>query len=101
MIPLKKPEWEITMRHAGSVVMAIPLAVGAALVLWKFSPWRVISPTLGIIVFAFSAIGFALAFYWILELYLNRPDELRKKIPITSKELRRRTKRFYDSLPKG
>ena len=56
MIPPKKPEWEITMRHAGSVVMAIPFVVAFALVLWKFSPWRVISPTLGIVVFAFSAI---------------------------------------------
>src|SRR5215472_11504779 len=47
----------------------------------EVSPWRVISPTLGIVVFAFSAIAFALVFYWTLEWYLNRPDELRKKIP--------------------
>ena len=88
------------MRHAGSVVIAIPLAFGAALIVWKLSFWRLISPTLGIISFVVTATVFAFVFYAIVEWYLNRPDQLRKKIPITSKELRRRTKRFYDSLPK-
>ncbi len=33
--------------------------------------------------------------YWIM---IERPAELRKKLPTSSKELRRRTKEFYDSL---
>jgi 4-hydroxybenzoate polyprenyltransferase len=39
-----------------------------------------------------------LAFAW--RVYFERPKELDKKIPISSKELRRRKKEFYDSLPR-
>jgi hypothetical protein len=100
MIKPKKPEWEITMRHAGNVVMAVPLAVGAALIVWKFSFWRLISSTLGLILFAVTAIVFAVVFYSIFKWYWNRPDELAKRLPISSKELRRKTKQYYDNLPK-
>jgi Cu/Ag efflux pump CusA len=100
MIRPKKPEWEITMRNAGNVVLAVPLAVGAALLVWKLSFWRLISSTVGLIAFAVSTVVFAIVFYSILEWYWNRPDELAKRIPISSKELRRKTKQFYDSLPK-
>src|ERR1700724_878896 len=92
MIKPKKPEWEITMRHAGNVVMAVPLAVGAALIVWKLSFWRLISSTLGLIFFAVTAIIFAAVFYAILEWYWNRPDDLAKSLPISSKQLRRETK---------
>lgn len=34
--------------------------------------------------------------HWIM---LERPAELRKKYPVSSKELRRRDKEFYDNLP--
>jgi phosphate/sulfate permease len=97
MITPKRPDWEITMRHAGSVVMAVPLAVCAALIVWKLSFWRLISSTLGLIFFAVTAIVFAAIFFSMLEWYWNRPDE---RISISSKELRRRTEQFYDSLPK-
>ena len=100
MIRQKKPEWEITMRHAGNVVMAIPLAVSVALIVWKLSFWRLISSTVGLIFFAVTAIFFAVFFYSILEWYWNRPSELAKRLPISSKELRRKTKQYYDSLPK-
>jgi len=44
-------------------------------------------------------IGFWIAFYatgvWAS---IVRPAELAKKIPVSSKELRRRTKNFYDQL---
>ena len=100
MIRPKKPEWEITMRHAGNVVMAVTLAVCAALIVWKLSFWRLISSTLGLIFFAVTAIVLAVVFYSILEWYWNRPDQIAKRIPTSSQELRRRTKQFYDSLPK-
>jgi hypothetical protein len=96
----KRPEWEITMRHAGSVVMAVPLAFGTALVIWRWFFWSLITSTLGLIFFCVMAIGLAVVFYGILEWHLNGPDQLAKRIPISSKELRRRTKQFYDSLPK-
>ena len=101
MITRKKPEWEITMRHAGNVLLAVPLAVGVALIVWKLSFWRFISSTLGLTFFAVAAIVFAVVFYSILEWYWNRPAQLAKRIPISSKELRRRTKQFYDNLPES
>jgi hypothetical protein len=52
MIKPQRPEWEIAMRHAGSAVLAIPLAVCAALILWKLSFWRLISSTVGLVAFA-------------------------------------------------
>ena len=100
MIEPKKPEWEITMRHAGSVVLAVPLALGAALIIWKLSFWRLISSNLGFVFFGVTALVFAVVFYSILEWYWNRPAQLAKRIPISSKELRRRTKQLYDNLPK-
>src|ERR1022692_2556480 len=99
MITPKRPEWE-TMRHAGNVVMAVPLAVCAALIVWKLSFWLLISSTLGLIFFAVTAIVFAVVFYSILEWYWNRPEELAKRLPISSTELRRKTKQYYNNLPK-
>jgi hypothetical protein len=34
--------------------------------------------------------------HWVM---VERPAELRKKYPLSSKELRRRDKEFYDNLP--
>ena len=101
MLTPKKPDWEISMRQAGSVVLAVPLALGVALIVWKVSFWRLVSPILGRIFFVVAAIVLAVVFYSILEWYWNRPGQLAKRIPISSKEVRRRTRRFYDSLPKG
>jgi len=40
-------------------------------------------------------------FYSILEwVFWNRPDEIRKRIPTSGKELRRQQKEFFDNLPK-
>jgi phosphate/sulfate permease len=100
MIKPKKPEWEITVRHAGNVVMAVPLALGGALIVWRLSFWRLISSILGLVFFAITAIVFAVVFYSILEWYWNRPDELTKRLPISSTELRRKTKQYYNNLPK-
>ena len=36
----------------------------------------------------------------ILERYWNRPDALVKTLPISSTELRRKTKQYYNNLPK-
>src|ERR1700739_134544 len=73
MIKPKKPEWEITMRHAGNVVMGGPLAV-VALIVWKLSFLRLISSTVGLTFFAVTAIVFSVVFYSILEWYWNIPS---------------------------
>jgi len=81
--------------------MAVPLAGGAALIVWKLSIWRLISQTLGIVAFLATFIVFSVVFYSFLEwLFWKRPDEIAKRAPTSSKELRRKTKQFFDSLPK-
>lgn len=100
MIRPKKLAWQISMRHAGNIVLAVPLAAGAALIAWKLSFWRILSQTLGFAFFLVTFVVFAVVFYSLLEWYAQRPDEIAKRVPITSKELRRRTKEFYDNLSK-
>jgi preprotein translocase subunit SecY len=96
----KKPAWEISVLHAGNIVFAIPLAAGAALIVWKLSVWRVISPTVGIVAFLVTWVVFAVVFCSFLKWLSNRPDEVAKRVPTSSKELQRKTKQFYDNLPK-
>jgi hypothetical protein len=80
--------------------MGTSLAGGSALVVWKLSIWRLISQTVGIVAFLVIFVVFAVVFYSLAEWYWNRPAELAKKLPTSSKELRRKTKRYFDSLPK-
>jgi len=42
-----------------------------------------------------SFLAFYIAWHWV---FVERPAELDRKIPISSQELRRRKKQFYDSL---
>ena len=53
---------------------------------------------LGAVLSIFLVAWFAshLVGHWAM---FERPAELRKKLPISSKELRRREKEFYDNLP--
>lgn len=81
--------------------MAVPLAGGAALIVWKLSFWRLISQTLGIVSFLVTFVVFSVMLYFLFDwLFWKKPDEIAKKVPASSKELRRRTKQFFDSLPK-
>ena len=50
-----------------------------------------------ILVFVVSWVGSSFAGHWAM---FERTAELRKKYPTSSKELRRKTKEFYDSLPR-
>jgi hypothetical protein len=100
MIRPKKPAWQVSVRHVGNIVFAVPLAAGAALIVWKLSIWRVISQAVGIVAFLVTFVVFAVVFYSLSEWYWNRPDEIAKRVPTSSKELRRKTKAFYDNLPK-
>jgi hypothetical protein len=100
MIRAKRPAWEISARHVGNIVFAVPLAAGAALIVWKLSVWRVVSQALGLAAFLATFVVFAVVFYSLLEWDWNRPDEIAKRVPTSTKELRRKKKEFYDNLPK-
>jgi len=49
------------------------------------------------IIFAASNAGCYLIWNWV---FFVRPAELKKRLPITGEELRRKRKEFYDSLPR-
>jgi hypothetical protein len=101
MLRPERPAWQISVGHVGRIVMAVPLAGVAALIVWKLSIWRLISQTLGIVAFLVTFIVFTIVFYSLFEwLFWTRPDEIGKRVPTSSKELRRKTKQFFDSLPK-
>jgi hypothetical protein len=100
MVRPARPAWEISARHAGHLVLAVPLAAGIALIVWKLSVWRTISQALGLVAFLVSFVVFAVAFYSLFEWFWSRPDEIAKKLPISGRELRTKRKQFYDSLPK-
>ena len=100
MIRPEHPAWEISVQKAGHGFLAVLFAAGCALIVWKLSFWRLIGPTFGFVFFLITFIVFAIVFYSFLEWFRKRPDEIAKKVPTPSKELRRRTKQFFDSLPK-
>jgi len=50
---------------------------------------------------ALTLIALIVGFYRLGILYGNRPAEVRKRVPISSQELRRRKKRFYDWLARA
>lgn len=56
--------------------------------------WRNMPAWLTAVIF----IAFLVGFYRLGTLFGNRPAEVRKNVPISSQELRRRRKKFYDWL---
>jgi len=57
--------------------------------------WPELHIALSCLVFVILWIGFYLAGLWVI---VDRPAELNRKFPISSHELRRRRKAFYDWL---
>jgi hypothetical protein len=96
----KKPAWEVSVRRTGNKVIAVPLAAAMALIVWKLSIWRAISQTVGIAAFLVTFVVLAVLLYSFLEWLRTRPDEIANRVPTSSKELRRKTKQFFDNLPK-
>jgi DMSO reductase anchor subunit len=77
----------------GICLIALPFPVFLTLVFAV----RHASRLLLLVVFVASLYASALVMEWI---FFTRPAELKKKLPVNSKELRRKTKEFYDSLPR-
>ena len=100
MIRPERPAWEISMQKAGHIFLAVLFAAVGALIVWKLSFWRLIGQTVGVVFFLVTFLVFTAVFYAFLEWIRRRPDEIAKTVLISSKELRRRTKQFFDNLPK-
>jgi hypothetical protein len=68
------------------------LAIGSALVVYRL--WHGKHVALIFLMF----IGFWIAFFLLLTGIIQRPDELKRKLPISGAEHRRKNKQFYDWL---
>lgn len=91
----KQPEpykWRTRIRSIASVVLGAITALFPASVASSLD--RNLSLTAILIVYVGSAA--LLSFAW--RLYFDQPEELERKIPINSREYRRRKKEFYDWL---
>jgi hypothetical protein len=97
----EQPAWEVSIQKAGHVFLAALFAAAGALIVWKLSFWRLIGPTYGIAFFLVTFLVFAVVFYSFLEWFRKRPDEIAKRVHTPSKELRRKTKQFFDNLPRN
>ena len=72
----------------------------ATLALWSFvflAPvlWVKVGAIRALLITSTFAGGFYLVVSWVM---VDHAAEVKRKVPISSKELRRRTKRFYDWL---
>jgi hypothetical protein len=79
-------------------VCALAPAVAVTFVISGFNPILLVrsSGVALFIIFVASYAGCYLVWNWV---FFVRPAELKKKLPITGEELRRKRKEFYDSLP--
>jgi hypothetical protein len=81
------------LRVAGAALLGLVVATFATAAIRGFLSdldWKWVAA-----MFVVLWIGGSYAFLWAMG---ERVDELAKKIPISSRELRRRKKEFYDSL---
>jgi hypothetical protein len=85
-------KWRIRIRSIASVVLGVTTAFFPVDVAKSLD--RNLSLTAMLAMYFGSAVF--LSFGW--RLYFDRPEELGKEIPISSKEHRSRKKRFYDWL---
>ena len=95
MTEMKKAGWIDSIQRVGAWICALPSATMVTFVIRDFNPLL----GAGAVFLIFSGAYFAcyLVWYWIL---FVRPTELSKKLPISSDELRRQRKEFYDNLPR-
>jgi hypothetical protein len=91
----KEPGRQNSVVRIGAAIQTTVLAVGATAVVGKFNP------TLGYGALFLIFGGLCLAFYSLLTwLFIQHPADLKKKLPITGKELRRKREAFYRNLRK-
>lgn len=83
----------IVLVRITSGLMGIAYAGFATLLIHQLWPSMEMIP--GVLVFIALWVGFYKAGVWM---FIDRPIELTKKFPITSDEVRRRRKAFYDWL---
>ena len=91
----EKSGWRGPVLRVGAAMQAILYAIVVTLIVWRFDP----ALRSGALFLIFA--GFSVAFYFLwIWVFVERPAELAKKLPISGTELRRKRQEFYDNLPK-
>ena len=72
-----------------------------ARVIWRRFIWRQHSPTFGFaVVFLIFVVLTATLYVLWMWVFFEHPAEIAEKLPISSIELRKKKKNFFDTLPK-
>src|SRR5579863_4466475 len=90
-----QPQKRRILFRAGVGICSLVPAIFLTIVIGGFNP--ALKPGAFFLIFAGAYCAAYFVWNWI---FFERTAELDKKLPITSKELRRRTKEFYDNLPR-
>jgi hypothetical protein len=90
----KKPGWRSQIRPIGTAMYAIASAFLTVIAVWQFHASARVLPVL--LIFVGLCVMFYFVWYWV---FYERPAELEKRLPVSSKELRRRKKEFFENLP--
>src|SRR5450631_1472915 len=92
-----KTGWSKSVQRLTAVMFAIVLAAAVILNLMPSHP-ALHNRTLFVLFGIFA--GLCVMCYFVMMWMFQRPAELSKKVPLSSKELGGKRQRFYDSLPK-
>ena len=84
------------IQRIGNAIICGMLAVGVAAIFGA----KLGHPSLAAVLVFFAASWGLLYLLWDW-LFIVRPEQVKRNVPITSEERRRRLKRFFDSLPRS
>jgi len=98
---LQKPRWQSVMLSVGTAAMTTVFAVAMTLILWRAFLYQRVGIALGLCVSSLIFLVLAVAFYVLwMWVFFQHPDEIRRRLPLGSKEMRRRREEYSDRLPK-
>lgn len=98
---LQKPRWQSAVLSLGTLAMTTLFAAPMTLILWRVFLYQRVRMALGLgvssLVFLVLAVAFYVLWMWV---FFQHPDEIRRRLPVTSKEMRRRREKYFERLPK-
>ena len=98
----QKPRWQSRMLSVGTLTMTTLFAAAMTLILWRAFLYQRVGMALGLGVSCFTFLVLSVAFYVLLMwFFFEHPEEIRRRLPYSSKQLRRRREKYFDNLPRG
>jgi hypothetical protein len=98
---LQKPRWQSIVLSVGSLTLTTLFAAAMTLILWRAFLYHRVGIALSVVgsslIFFLLAVAFYLVWMWF---FFEHPDEIRRALPVSSEELRRRREKYFERLPK-